>query len=182
VRRRLSREERSAELIAAAEAIVLAEGPEHLALERVAEEAGCSRNLAYSYFPNMAALRDAMRERQQDRLIASVQERIPRPASFDVWMDAWVELVLDEATDRGPLFLMLFDPGQPEERREQRLDPVVGVEARLVKDRGAEPARARVVARLVTGAILAAAVAVAVDGAPRALVDLELRAVLRQLV
>ena len=161
---------------------MLADGPEHLTLERVAEEAGCSRNLAYSYFPNMRALRRAMRDQQRDRLIRSVQERIPRPAPFHEWMDAWLELVLDEATDRGPLFLMLFDSSRPEELEAMSLDTVGGVEARLVKDRGTEPVRARVLARLVTGAIVASVVAVAVDGAPRALVDSELRDLIHHLV
>jgi AcrR family transcriptional regulator len=182
VRRRLTREERTAELIAAAEAIVLADGPEHLTLERVAEEAGCSRNLAYSYFPNMAALRDDMRDRQRARLIKAVLEHIPRPSPFDAWMDAWVELVLDEATEHGPLFLMLFDSGDLEERRRMDLETVGGIEHRLIKDRGMEPSRARIVARLVTGAIVAAAVAVAIDGSPRSSVDVELRALIRHLV
>jgi AcrR family transcriptional regulator len=181
VRRRLSREERTAELIAAAEAIVMAEGPTHLSLERLAEEAGCSRNLAYSYFPNMAALLEAMRDRQRTRLITAVLEQIPHTAPFDVWLAAWIDLILDEATDRGPLFLMLFD-GRTEERRAMSLGTVAGFEARLLADRGMQPDRARVVARLLTGAILAAAIAVAVDGSPRPLVDAELRDLVGRLV
>jgi AcrR family transcriptional regulator len=181
-RRRLTREERSAELISTAEAIVLEDGADHLTLERLAEEAGCSRNLAYSYFPNMGALRDAMRDRQRARLVSAVHEKIPRPASFDVWMDAWIDLVLDEASEHGPLFLMLFDGSRTEERRAMSLDTVAGVEQRLQQDRGMAAARARVVARLVTGAILAAAIAIVVDGSPRSVVDDELRGLVRHLV
>ena len=179
-RRRLSPAERTAELIDAAERLVLDDGPAALSLERVAEDAGCSRNLAYTYFPNQAALLEAMRARQRDRLATAVLERIPRPSDLDPWITAWVDLVLDEAEERGPLLLLLFEGGGTERRRAMSRGTVAGMEAKLT-GLGLPRARARVVARLISGAILAAAVAVVVDGCPRRQVQDELMAMILPL-
>jgi AcrR family transcriptional regulator len=178
-RRRLSPDERRAELIDAAEDVVLGSGPDALSIERIAEHAGCSRNLAYTYFPNMEALLDAMRERQRVRLATAVLERIPRPAAFGPWIEAWIELVLDEAERRGPLFLLLADGDGFGRRRAMGRGAVALLELRLIDDLGLPPERARVRARLLSGLIAAAALGVAVDGSDRPMVQAELLELVR---
>ena len=89
-RRRLSPEQRKEELLDAASALALESGVDGLGLEQVAERAGCSRNLAYTYFPNRAELVDVLAERERRRFVELMLVRIPRPATFDEWMHAWV--------------------------------------------------------------------------------------------
>lgn len=169
----MSPEARTAELIDAAERLVIEHGADGLSLERVAEAAGCSRNLAYSYFPNLDALIDGLGSRQRQRLAHAVLERIPRPSPFQPWIAAWVGLVLDEAELHGPLLLLLFDSDRATiaDRRARNRGTIAGLEHKVTADLGLTGDRARIVARLISGAIVAGAIAVAVDGSPRSDVE-----------
>ena len=171
-RRRLSPEERRGELLAAAEELLL--DGEELSLDRVAERAACSRNLAYNYFSNLDALRESLRERQVARLANAVVERIPRPAPVREWMAAWVSLVLDEAAARGPLLLALYEQrAVGPQGRAVALGTVAGIESKLVGDGLVEAPRARVLARVLSGVLFSGAVALVVDGCERSSVEAE---------
>lgn len=115
-RRRLPPGQRREELLSVAAGLVLRDGLESLTLEAVAAAAGCSRGLAYTYFPNRDELVEALLDEEQQRLSRRVLEAIPRPATLQEWTDAWARLVFDAAEERGPLLFALF-------RRQLRASP-----------------------------------------------------------
>jgi AcrR family transcriptional regulator len=182
-RRRLSPEQRRDELLAAAAALVLDEGIDALSLEVVAERAGCSRNLAYTYFPNQAALIEALTEAERTLVSAAMLERIPDPASFDEWGKAWLEVVLDLAETRGPLLLLTFQETMtlagPSGRRADRGAAADQFAARLTDGAGVDdPAEARALAHVLGGAIIGGIVAVASGRSSRPVVEQQLQRVL----
>jgi AcrR family transcriptional regulator len=154
-RRRLTPEARREELLAAAARLATEAGDMSAAsLDRVAEEAGCSRNLAYRYFPNHGALVEALAERERaavlDRLSA-----VPANDPLDRWFEQVTEAVFDLATERGRLLLMLFDQAMfPNVRRRGALsEMIVG---KLVQA-GVENERARIVGPLLGSSLMGAA-------------------------
>jgi AcrR family transcriptional regulator len=70
-RTRLPPEARRAQILAAAEALVLAQGHLPLPLDRLAREAGVSKALIYAYFPTQHDLFNGVLARQFDRLVAA---------------------------------------------------------------------------------------------------------------
>ncbi|HKY15238.1 MAG TPA: TetR/AcrR family transcriptional regulator [Microthrixaceae bacterium] len=182
-RRRLSPEQRKDELLDAASELVLESGVDGLGLEQVAERAGCSRNLAYTYFPNRAELVEALGARERQRFVGLMLERIPRPATFDEWLSAWVALILDIAEERGRLFAVLFDERSrdPERRRQAREPLALAVAVRMRESLGVGDDDAASLGHIVVGAVLGSAVAVAVRGVDRDLAERQLLLVLGAL-
>ena len=175
-RRRLTPEQRTEELLAAAEEIVIESGVESLTLEQVAEKAGCSRNLAYTYFSNREHLLSALVDREREHLLHLVIERVPRPSDIGEWLRAWVAVVLDEAARRGNL-LMLVDEHRDEMQRRHTRDLLSeALTERLRNDLGYDDARAITTARILIGAMKGAILALVVDGVPVEAVEAELEA------
>lgn len=175
-RRRLSPDDRKAELLDAALAIARETGDlEAASLERVAEVAGCSRNLAYRYFAHHDGLIDALSARMRDELLAGVAG-LPRDLPTRVWLAGVTDALLDQARRHGPLLLLLFErPGGQLDRSQRQL--LVGALADRLRRDGMTAARARVVAPIL-GAALVGAVGAAVNGAGRRAVLAEVETLL----
>ncbi|MBX7070262.1 MAG: TetR family transcriptional regulator [Microthrixaceae bacterium] len=179
-RRRLTPEARRDELLDAAADLALdADDATAATLERVAEKAGCSRNLAYKYFPNQAALLEALAWREGD----AVRERlagVPLDAPFTEWFEAVIDACLDLAEQRGRLLLMLFDqsmfPGGP-----RRRSIAAGLVAEKLMAAGLSSDVATATAPILTSAILGSAGAV-VGGSDRSLVATQLRRVAAAII
>ena len=96
-RRRLTREARRAQLLAAALPVVARHGFADFPLEALSARAGVTRNLLYHYFPRgradvvLAAVREAQRQLSGDAL---TRERIHPPAGGT---DAFPSLLIDHA-------------------------------------------------------------------------------------
>ena len=69
---------RLAGLLDAAEKLLVREGPEALTTTRIAEEAGVSVGSLYRWFPDKAAIVDALTRRYLAEFEATIDER-PRP-------------------------------------------------------------------------------------------------------
>lgn len=180
-RRRLSPEARRDELLDAAARLALEAGdPAAASLERVAEASGCSRNLAYRYFPNHASLLEALAERERAAVAARLM-RVPFDAPFEDWFDAVVEAVMDLAEERGRLLLMLFEQSmfpRASQRRGVLIDVLVG---KLVAA-GVSADRAAIAGPILGSALLGAAGVVVSGAAPRSDVIVQLRRVAATLV
>jgi AcrR family transcriptional regulator len=184
-RRRLTPEQRRAELLECAHAVVNEHGPSGLSLELVAERAGCSRNTAYTYFPNREALVGELQDRMRTRLGERVRAELSSGMDAPSWARAWSSVVFAEAEANGGMLLLLFGPDRldPEGTAHQRNLAIV----RMVRDRlAADPTigaeRARVLARLLLGLVVAGVLAIAVDGEPRARVEAEVADVVVRLL
>lgn len=180
-RRRLSPDRRRGELLDAAAALALSAGDlDAASLERVAEAAGCSRNLAYRYFPNHAALVAELAERER----TAVMDRlggIPPGASFETWFAAVVTAVLDLAEERGRILLLLFEQSILP-RSAGRRELIVSVVTRKLQHSGLPPERARVVAPVLAAALMGAAGVVVSDPGDRPAVVTALGRVVDALV
>ncbi len=82
-RRRLSPDERQQEILDAACQLVLADGISNLTMEKIANEAGASKALLYSYFPNSSALLQQLYKRELGRLQAQHLVVLVSPHSFE---------------------------------------------------------------------------------------------------
>ncbi len=184
-RRRLTPEQRRAELLASAEQMVDEEGPDSLSLDLVAERSGCSRNLAYTYFPNRDALVTELQGRMRSRLGDRLRSELPRGAGPAAWIRSWGEVVFDEAEVHGGMLLLLFarDRLNPDdETRGMNLAVIALVADRLATEPAIGPDRARVLARLLLGMVISGVLAIAVDREPRARVAAEFGGVVDRLL
>lgn len=180
-RRRLTPEARRDELLDAAAQLALDAGdPGAATLERIAEAAGCSRNLAYRYFPNHTALLEALAERE-GRAVRARFELVPADGPFDVWFDHVVAAYLDLAEARGRLLFMLFEqamfPGGS-----RRRGAIIKALVRKLDAEGVPPERRAVAASILASALMGAAGALVAGGASRAEVATQLRRVAATLV
>ncbi|MFZ4518008.1 MAG: TetR/AcrR family transcriptional regulator [Microthrixaceae bacterium] len=178
--RRLSPEDRKAEILDAAMAIAGEAGDLDAAtLERVALAAGCSRNLVYRYFSHHDGLVDAMAERLRHNL-EDAFTAIPDDLSTRERLDAVVDVLLDQTRRHGTLMLLLFDrPGGQYGRARREL--LIGLLAQRLRSEGMPAARARVAAPILGGALIGA-VSASIDGASRSAVTAEVRRLLDAFV
>lgn len=124
-------------------------------LDRVAELAGCSRNLAYRYFPNHESLVQALADRERLAVLERLSQ-LPSHDPFDVWFDQVVDAVLDLAEQRGRLLLMLFEAAMFARSAKRREFVVEMITTKLEHD-GLAPGRARVSAPILGAAMMGAA-------------------------
>lgn len=155
-RRRLSPQERRSELLDAATALVIeADDLGAATLERVAMRAGCSRNLAYTYFGNREGLLDALADRERAFLVERLSAGDP-PRSARAWVRHVVELLLEGVSERGPLIVMLFDRSPRSIDREGR-QVLAAIIAGKLQDAGLDPRPAAVTAPILGAAMAGAA-------------------------
>lgn len=179
-RRRLAPEERKTELINAALSIAAETGDLSAAsLERVAEAAGCSRNLVYRYFQHHQGLIDAVAERFRGELLDRIRE-LPDGLTSRQWLLSVCTLLLDQAEASGPVLMQLFDEPGGQLDRARRQTMVAILTERLRVD-GLSTRRAKVVAPIV-GATIVGAVGAVVNGAMRGDVVAEVERVLDALL
>ncbi len=180
-RRRLSPEARQGELLDAAAALAVEAGDMAAAsLDLVAERAGCSRNLAYRYFPNHRSLVEALAERER----LAVFERLSHISlsdPFDAWFNQVVGAVLELAEQRGQLLLMLFDEAMFARSPERRAQ-LNAVFVRQLERAGVSHDRAETAAPILAAAVLGAAGVMVNEGGDRAQLETQLRRVADALI
>lgn len=179
-RRRLSPDERREELLNAAVALATEAGD--LAaptLERVAERAGCSRNLAYRYFANHDALVDGIAARERVVVIQRFAA-VPVQDDFHAWFAGVVDVVLDLAEERGTLLLMLYE--QSMFPRASRRRELVDITAARVAAAGVTGGRANAAAAVIGSSLVGGAGAMITGAATREEVTATLMTVAEALV
>ena len=82
-RRRLLPDERKKEILDAAYQLVLANGIATLTMYKVAEAAGASKALLYSYFPNLTGLLQALYKRELNNLQSQQLNALTTPHQFE---------------------------------------------------------------------------------------------------
>ena len=82
-RRRLLPDERKKEILDAAYQLVLANGIATLTMYKVAEAAGASKALLYSYFPNLTGLLQALYKRELNNLQSQQLDALTTPHQFE---------------------------------------------------------------------------------------------------
>ena len=82
-RRRLSPNQRQQEILDATYQLVLAAGISNLTMEKIAMEAGASKALLYSYFPNISGLLQQLYKRELGKLQAQQRAAMESPHSFE---------------------------------------------------------------------------------------------------
>ena len=82
-RRRLSPNQRQQEILDATYQLVLADGISNLTMEKIAREAGASKALLYSYFPNISGLLQQLYKRELGKLQAQQRQVMESPHSFE---------------------------------------------------------------------------------------------------
>lgn len=180
-RRRLTPQARRDQLLDVAAGLALDAGdPTVVTLERVAEAAGCSRNLAYRYFPNHRSLLEALAERE-GRAVRQRFAEVHADAPFEPWFEEVVAAYLDLAQERGRLLLMLFEqsmfPGS-RRRRSAMIDVLVG---KLVAE-GVRSDQATVAASILASALMGGAGSVVARSSDRVVVAAQLRRVAATLI
>ncbi len=106
VGKRLSQQDRRAQLLDTAAAIVRAEGADALTLARVAEVAGVSKPIAYDHFETRAGLLTALYRRLDDQQMAAAQQALEAQAgtlaeAARVLAGAYVDCVLHIGREYG---------------------------------------------------------------------------------
>jgi AcrR family transcriptional regulator len=107
-RRRLSREDRRAQLLDSAAAIVRAEGVDALTLARVAEAAGVTKPIAYGHFETRAGLLKALYLRIDEQQCEAARMALDAKArtleeAVQVLAEAYVDCVLHVGTAFGAI-------------------------------------------------------------------------------
>jgi AcrR family transcriptional regulator len=82
-RRRLRPDERKKEILDAAYQLVLANGIATLTMYKVAKEAGASKALLYSYYPNLTGLLQALYKRELNNLQSQQLDALTTPHQFE---------------------------------------------------------------------------------------------------
>jgi AcrR family transcriptional regulator len=119
---RVTRSERRDMLLDVAAELVVAESPNAVSMELVAERAGVSRPLVYKHFANRDELLGAVYRREARRLHAELVGEVEAASSVEGMFRALIRGALRAAGERGHVFATLRGAGasSSEVRREQR--------------------------------------------------------------
>lgn len=120
--RRLTAEQRRAQLLEAAASIVVAQGIDALTMEAVALEAGASKTLGYAYFAHTDELLQALWARELSALFDTVQLAAQGADGIRALFGAMVEAYFDLVAERGVL-LFVLQSGMPARRRDPGRQP-----------------------------------------------------------
>jgi len=101
--RRLPPEERRAQLLDSAAAIVGTDGPAAVTMERLAERAAVSKGLGYAYFRDAEGVLLALWDREVDAVYRRVEAGLDRGDSFEAGLAAAFSAYLDVVAERGDL-------------------------------------------------------------------------------
>jgi AcrR family transcriptional regulator len=108
-------------LLDAAAQLAIAESPEAVTMELVAEKCGVSRPLVYKHFANRQELLGALYRREARRLHVEMVGLVEAADSIEAMFRALVQGALRAAGERGHLIAALRSGGSSKEvRREQR--------------------------------------------------------------
>ena len=82
-RSRMTPADRTTEILNAAVRLVLSDGTSRMTMDAVAQEAGVSKALVYTYFPNLAALLQQVYSRENQQLHQQHLQALAEPHSFE---------------------------------------------------------------------------------------------------
>lgn len=117
--RRLPPEERRAQLLDVAAAILLEDGAAALTMERLAERAGVSKGLGYAYFADAEEVALSLWDREVAEVYRRVAEAVEGSGPFEARLRRAVRAYFDVIGTRGALLgrLQARFGGRPAERR-----------------------------------------------------------------
>lgn len=143
-------------------AALLADGSSDVSVTDVADAAGVSNNLVYTYFGNRAGLLCALLDETADHFDALVRTRLAELGAEEDWLDVSTRVYFDAVEALGPAIVALFRTSHGEvvveQRRRQRHDAHVDAVARLLCQVSGAPAdRCTAHAAVLMAAINAAA-------------------------
>jgi AcrR family transcriptional regulator len=151
-RTRLTREARHALLLDAARDIVLEEGARGVTMEGVALRAGASKTLAYAYFADADAIRQALYDGEAVALCERVIGAMAGQVGLEHRLGAAIHAYFDFITTSGQVLvaLALYDTNiaRPELQRRD-VDLVKALAEMLADEAGCPPARAQSLAVVV---------------------------------
>jgi AcrR family transcriptional regulator len=162
--RRVSREERRAQLLDAADRVIARDGPD-ARMQAIAAEAGITKPILYRHFPDKGGLLAALAERHTDALLAELREALAAPGDLRARTAATIDAYLRVIEDRPEVYRFLtHGPG----REDPRVAGTVDVFARRLGDQlatgialqglaGGDEARATSWGHAVVGLVRAAA-------------------------
>lgn len=141
---RLTRDQRRAQLLDVAAALITEESPSVVSMELVAERAGVSRPLVYKHFANRDELLGALYRREARRLHAELVGEVEAATDVEAMFRALVRGALRAAAERGHVFGALRSAGaaSSEVRREQRQRDAITASAfarRAIDEMGVDP-------------------------------------------
>ncbi|HEX3622297.1 MAG TPA: helix-turn-helix domain-containing protein [Acidimicrobiales bacterium] len=157
----MSKDDRRAQLLDAAGALVEAEGPAALTMERLADRAGVSKPVVYDHFANRTQLVLAVLARTWAEIDAEVAIRAAAARTPAERLRATFDALVDTAARQGPNIRGLVDSGSadPEVERARRArwsDKETGWAAGLERDLGLAPATAAAAATTLRAAMVGA--------------------------
>ena len=144
-RRRLQPDERRAQLLAVT-AQLLTGGSAEVSVPDVADAAGVSPNLVYTYFNNRAGLLLALLDETADRFDEQVRDRLASSSADEDWLGVSTRVYFDAVEALGPIYVALLHSSHAEdvvdERRRQRQDAHVQAVTGLLRHHTGAPADA----------------------------------------
>jgi AcrR family transcriptional regulator len=158
--RRLSADERRAQLIAAALALFAERGFNATTMDDIAERAGVTKPLLYQHFESKRALYLELVDQVADELIAAIHEATAAANGPREQVEAGFRACLELMATRKDAFRLLFtsdEPGDPQLATSlRRVEDVVAREVEALIDAGLDDYHRRVLAYAVVGMVAAA--------------------------
>lgn len=159
--RRLRPDERRSHLLEVT-AQLLTDGSSDASIPDVADAAGVSKNLVYTYFGNRSGLLLALLDETADRFDAEVRVRLRDLEGGDDWLHVSTTVYFDAVEALGPVFVALFQTHHGEEavderRRERQHEHVEAVAQLLRRETEADAASCEAHATVLLAALNAAA-------------------------
>jgi AcrR family transcriptional regulator len=156
-RDRLSRQARREHLLDVTAALVIA-GETPISMESMARAAGVSKTLPYKHFDNIAAVFDALYEREALRLAGMVWEAIQGTGPGEDPARVWINAYFDALASHGAVLQGLNTPGSDLAGLTDPASRAVDAVALVLREiLGVEARRAGEMSRTVHGAVVGAA-------------------------
>lgn len=176
VRRRLTREERRKQLLAAARALIETQGLKSLTMERLAHEAAISKPVVYSHFTNRSAILVALFEdywHEVDALVPDAAAPSETPGDFiRRSFAAYLDVIEERGSAIRQLLVKVIEDPLVEAARTRRNRQVVAHMARnIAAYYRLPPERAETAALMLRAATEAGGDVVTADRSKRALVE-----------
>ncbi len=148
---RVPRAVRRAQLLDGAASIITHQGFDALTMDALAEQAGVSKGLGYTYFDNVDDVVHALWERELERLYRRMGDALNEHAPFEEQVRAAVRAYFDLVEERGSLLDVLGAhlTGPASRSEQRRRQPFVRELAGLVQHQfDVQPRRARALSAL----------------------------------
>ncbi|MDA9064526.1 TetR/AcrR family transcriptional regulator [Pseudomonadales bacterium] len=134
-RSRMTPTDRTTEILNAAVRLVLRDGTSRLTMDAVAQAAGVSKALVYTYFPNLATLLQQVYRRENQQLHQQYLEALAEPYSFESMVKTTAHISRVAQSERQLIIKRLSsDPVLKRSMAKEDLKNRVGIMAFLVAE------------------------------------------------